>query len=109
MVKTMRESETHTNRKDEKMKADLATRFIDTANEMDFEVELYDEGHGYSGRGMYGEGTTAITLDSSEHFMRVLVAVAFRMGQDDPDSDGIETDELMQLRTDHLGTSTVVY
>ena len=77
-------------------------RQIVTAAESDgLEVVAYE---GYSGRGMYGETTCAVTASS---LGAVLTAVC-RAVQDSDDPDAIAED-LRGARTDSLGREMVIY
>lgn len=74
----------------------------DLIAEQSVEVEIRP---GYSGRGMYGETTFAVTGDAGDVQDAILYA-AYAAGQ--RDNEGI-MDDLKRLRRDQLGMGIVVY
>lgn len=63
----------------------------------------------YSGRGMYGESTYAVTYDSNSDFEAALLNAAFDLGANGADDvEGLLAD-MRNLRKDSMGMGIVVY
>jgi len=70
--------------------------------------ELYE---GYSGRGMYGKETTAVTFDSESDAREAMLQVAYYAGGEageDPTAEEV-LEDLKKARFDSLGLGVVVY
>ena len=81
------------------MNKELAERIVDNAP---YGVDLYED---YSGRGMYGEKTTAIKCDDAGD----LIAAFAQAVLDDPDNGEQVVQAARQLRFDSLGKGMVAY
>jgi hypothetical protein len=72
------------------MKLGLAQEIVNTLTENDIEAKVYE---GYSGRGMFGQETTAVELTSSYDYGTACGAAP----------------ELADFRRDSLGKGLVIY
>lgn len=92
------------------MKKEIAEKLMDYGNNM----ELYE---GYSGRGMYGKTTTAITTDSFTDFFDAVGELMLDMVQDamfrGEEYDIKDAEELAKvlsnLQQDSMGRGMVIY
>lgn len=92
------------------MKKEIAEKLVEYSNSM----ELYE---GYSGRGMYGKTTTAITTDSTDDFfdavgelMLDMVRDAMFGGEDYDIKDAEELAKVLSnLQQDSMGRGVVLY
>lgn len=80
-----------------------ADLIIEAAGEIGVEVELRED---YSGRGMYGENTTAIVMDDPME----LLLVCLHIGATHPELVEEIGEDLRRIRTDSMGRyQQVVY
>jgi len=90
------------------MKREIAELLNDVS---DGKGQLYE---GYSGRGMFGNETWAVTFDSTEDYTSSLIDAAYQVGVDCGETMGrvngeFELDDLKNMRTDSMGFGIVVY
>ncbi len=71
-----------------------ALKLVDAATAAGIQAKVYD---GYSGRGMFGEQTTAVRFDGAEDLTEARIELA-RQGR-----------EILKPRTDSLGRGIVAY
>jgi hypothetical protein len=97
------------------MRKAVAKAIVDAGQDIGLEVELYE---GYSGRGMYGDSTDAVTFDNWSDFVQSVAAAAIRLSEDHDETaeksdDNIDPDmfvhDLGAIRTDNMGRGVIVY
>lgn len=91
------------------MEKEIAELLVDTG----YGLEIYEE---YSGRGMYGKTTTAVTCDNVSQFMESVGEAFMDMiyeaaGDDDYNTEKAEelAKVLYNLQQDNLGMGVVIY
>lgn len=87
------------------MKREIAKAIIFSARVLGLQVELLMGYDGYSGRGMFGEKTTAV-VGTRGDIIQCLVHAAFVAGKQDLDEDFIKG---LNLRWDSMGLDQVAY
>lgn len=65
--------------------------------------EIYED---YSGRGMFGSKTDAVTFDSEREFMNAIAEV---MVSDDEDERELVAEAIRNIRSDSLGLGVIYY
>lgn len=83
------------------MKQETMDVLVQAGDEIDRVVRPHE---GYSGRGMYGKKTHAVTLDS----LSDIIPVAFAAGMNNPENDELLAD-LMRLSHDSMGRGVIFY
>lgn len=84
------------------MDANLAYLLAEIADE--WGAEVVDD---YSGRGMYGDTTHAVTLDASG--VEVLMCVLERVQDGSLTEDDLDDIKIKRLRSDSMGLGMVIY
>lgn len=69
------------------------------------EIHVFED---YSGRGMFGKRTTAVTYPSMKSLMVAIAAAAIAIGDDQDEQAGFLAD-LEHLQTDSMGQGYVAY
>lgn len=91
------------------MKPHIAELLLTTAIDAGSDLEIRSD---YSGRGMYGEATTAVMADNWKHFLLVVAHTVEHLTENDPD-DGKTLndlyDDLEHLKSDSLGLGLIFY
>lgn len=86
------------------MKLETAQLLSDTAWDSGIESEVRED---YSGRGMYGESTSGVVVNSVEDFVR-MVALTVAYIEDFDEREDFAT-EIQNIKTDSMGRSVIVY
>lgn len=73
----------------------LARKIVETAERLRVDMEIYE---GYSGRGMYGEETTAVTYRNENDLLVVAAELGLSVAKD-----------VQKFRRDSLGKSRIIY
>ncbi len=85
----------------------LMNRIVAAARDLECDVEPYPA---YSGRGMYGRTTCAVTAASTKDFSAAVCAAAFNVaGEIGPRERDEMIEEIRGLAEDSLGRGIVVY
>lgn len=92
------------------MDKELAEKLVEALQEMgDYDADIYE---GYSGRGMYGERTTAVIFSDWSALFAALYVVGYEDGFNDAkdNESNIPNPEAPEgLRTDQLGLNYIIY
>lgn len=86
------------------MQHELAKLLVDVANDNDIDASLYEN---YSGRGMYGNTTTGLVVNTQSDLSTLLYngAIAIAKGIESGELDP----ELSSIRSDNLGCDVIFY
>ncbi len=93
------------------MKLEIAKAIIEAAQYLEIEgVGIHES---YSGRGMYGKSTTAISVDNKGDINRLIVYVGYKFGGGDIKGlDDVEIEDFVKefdFRQDSYGHGIIVY
>ena len=89
------------------MKETYAKAIVEAANDECVNASVYEN---YSGRGMYGETTTGVTLEDDGILPVLTARVALRLSSQNHNLDVDEfIEEIRSLRSDNLGRDVIIY
>lgn len=89
------------------MKKELAERLVQVMSDCGEEAELYER---YSGRGMFGETTTGVVVESIATLLARVIECAHEfVDHDDEIHDSLYAGDHMNFKLDTLGRDMIIY